>query len=472
MLENTIPELRTYQVDAIDRLSERYRLLLGDERGLGKTRTAIETIKRASGDMIPDVLVIGNSSAVGVWLSEVERWWPEASILHYGGNKDKRTNVWEVYSGTRTRISGARKGGIGGFLVATYDMLGEIAERRAYWPWIIYDESQHLRNRNTQRFKNAKKLKSTGLILLSGSPIVNSACDLWAQLHLLDPKRWSSFWKFVNDYMHVSQDMGGHTFIGTLARPTRLRADMAPYFYRRTKAQVAGELPPKQRHIIDVEMSDEQARLYDALAEDMISEIGDSGEYLLTPNTVSLITRLRQILITPALIGGKNDSAMLDMLHDLVEQDFADGKNVIVFTPFTEAFPYIDAILSSLGSNYIDHIQGGMGAKKVAETVEYFQALNATRKALVCSIRAATSFTATAASSGYFIGEDWTPAANLQAEDRIHRISQDKNVDIYYFRVRDTISEYILDTVNNQKMTESNNAIDPHLLKPRTRKST
>lgn len=465
--ELSIATLREYQQDAINRLAERYRLILGDERGLGKTRVAIETIKQAVDiDATPDVLVVGNSAAVGVWLSEVEKWWPYVPVLHYGGIKAKRDAVWSLYAGGVTRVVGARSKGIGGFLICTYDMLGEIAERRKFWPYIIYDESHYLRNRNTLRYKNAKKLKSIGLFELTGTPIVNSAMDLWAQLHLLDPKRWSSFWRFVNDYMNASKDEGGHTIIGGLARPTRLRADIAPYFLRRTKSQVARELPEKQRHIIDVEMSPEQERLYDELAERMIAEVGN--ELLLTPNTVALITRLRQILVTPALVGGKNDSASLDMLHDLVEIDYESGNNVIIFTPFVDAFPYIDAILYALDSSHIDHIQGGMGGKKILETVEYFQQLKGSRKALVCSVRAATSFTATAASSAYFIGEDWTPAVNLQAEDRIHRISQTKNVDIYYMRYRDTISEYILNDVNRRKMIESTNAIDPHLLKPRS----
>jgi SNF2 family DNA or RNA helicase len=438
--------LREYQTAGKDFLLGDRRIL-GDDPGLGKTPPAI----LAARELVPDrdILVIAPKVAHGVWRREVRKWVGEDVMLYTG------------QPGVRAAIDlGYGKA----WYVCNYQMAAEVFKRRRWWPLIILDESHHVRNRNASLYKNAKLGQCDHMFELTGSPLVNGLWDLWAQLNVMHPKTFTSYWRYVYEHCMVERGKFGME-IGGPKNPSHTKVVLEPYLLRRTKKSSGLNLPPKQRGVIEVEHTPQQRKLYTALCKDMVASLGD-GSVIMTPSRMALVTRLRQTNITPALYGGPHSSGAFDAMGAKLEELFDAQENVIVFTPFTEAIPY----LIETGKKHTDNmavIQGGMSGGQIDEVVEWFQDSGKPRRLLFASIRMGTSWTATAASNCIFMGYDWTPMYNGQCEDRLHRFGQTSMVNAWYMIARGTVDENVLDVLD--KKTSWNNLIlnPAQLLRPK-----
>jgi intein/homing endonuclease len=394
--------LRDYQVQALkDMHARKGRVLLAHEMGLGKTPTSLSMLRVLA--TTTRVLILAPKTAIPVWERETAAWLAGTPMTVYRGTPKQRAAIWDHYVAT------------GGVLATNYSFIGELVEKHVAFETIIVDESHMLRNRKTAMFKALKKLKSTYFLALTGSPVVNGVGDLWTQLHLLDPKTFSSYWRFVNQFCVVTVDEFG-THVGGVRDAGGLQRALAPYMLRKTKQEVLTELPPKIRQIVPVPLTPRQRALYDDLADDLMATIGADDSVLLVPNVIAKITRLRQIVVTPALVGDANESAMFETLREQVESEYAAGRSVLVFTPFAQALPFIEAVLGDLGRVWT--LQGGLSSAVMGERVAAFQAKAQANKALLCTTGVGSSFTATAASTVFFLGSAWSPAHNIQCEDR------------------------------------------------------
>jgi SNF2 family DNA or RNA helicase len=442
--------LRHYQETALSFLHGGRRLL-GDDPGLGKTPPAI----LAAREMVPKggILVVGPKVAFGVWRREVARWADE-EVLYYAGQPGQRAKI---------DISGDK------WTVVSYHLAAELLKRRKRWPLVILDESHWVRNRKSMFYKAVRLAQSELLFELTGSPMVNGLPDLWAQLNLIDPKKFSSFWRFLYEHCLIERGKFGIE-VGGPKNPSHTRAVLRPYFLRRTKKTPGIDLPSKQRGVIEVEHSPRQRQIYNQLCEEMVAAL-DDGTMLMTPSKMALMTRLRQCNITPALFGGPHASGMFEALQAKCMELFDAKQHVVVATPYTSAIPMMVDALSKMTPN-MGIIQGGMSADLIDETVNWFQNSGLPDRVLFLSIRAGTSFTVTAASNIIFMGYDWTPMWNGQCEDRLHRIGQSVMVNAWYMVCRETVDEHILDVLN-LKTSWNNLILNPdRLLHPRVNGQT
>jgi SNF2 family DNA or RNA helicase len=438
LVATTDPPLYGYQKVAIDWLLEHRRGYLCADRGTGKTAIALI----AARELVPNgsILVLCPKVATGVWSQEAKRWLDEEVIL-YTGPIIKRGKL-DINSG---RI-----------VVAPYSLAKELSERRdgKYWQLRILDEAHLLRNRQTQMFRSTEAIYATHTFGLSGSPIVKTGLDLWAPLHLCWPgdPEFRNYWPFVNRHFAVNRGRYGTEILG-LKNQSGFRTLIQRYALRFRLEQVLPELPEKIRQLVPIEMTKEQKRIYDALTDTMIAEVGEDGRLVLVPNTMTKILRLRQLLVTPALLGGAHQSGVFRALEESIQLDFSAGDSVMVFTPFNGAIPYVQEMCQRIAAKcYV--LTGGLTTKRISQIIEAFQNDSDPRKVLCCQIAVASSFTATAANRSYFLGYDWNPMINWQAEDRTRRLSQTKTCTMTYFTYNSTIDVHMREILDGKDQAD------------------
>jgi len=270
-------------------------------------------------------------------------------------------------------------------------------------------------------------------------------------------------------FENAEWDGWGTVHISGLRNTRQLREMIQPHFLRRKRKDVLTELPPKIRQPLYVTMEPAQAKIYNGLAQTMMAELADekdSAKLLMVSGTLDQLTRLRQTLVTPALYGGLHSSAGIDAIADSIDLDFDAGLNVMVFCPFAKALPFIQDALEDVCGAQTFVLQGSTPQKDRQSIKDKFQRPNTHRKALICSLAVATSFTATEASVGYFLGYGWNPAVNEQAEDRMCRIGQTRGAIMRYVVHRGTVDEHVLSIIE-RKHTWAQLITDPHrLLQP------
>lgn len=428
-------EIRPYQAEGIEFLAERMRAGLFDRPGLGKSMQSLLTMN----DTLDDgarILVVAPGDALGVWQDEAAKWLGEEA---------------PVYAGLKAKPAMLAHQGV---VITNYARLGQSLDY-GHWDGVIFDESQMLRNRNTRTlFKTVKSYfdpKRFGYhdvpaYFLSGTPIVKSVGDVWPILHLIDKKRWSSFWRFVNEYAITYRDpIHGHMVIEEVKNVTKLWDELATVILRRTRGEV--ELPPKTRYRIPLEMTPTQRKVYKSVEDSMMAEVGDG--YLLAPTALARETRLRQLLVCPRLVGVDDDGAILPALADFA---WRSDEPFVVFTPFTEALPYYQAYLDRT-NRPIWSIHGGMGARFHQYVNEYkAAAANGEQPILLAQIAMGKSWDVSATTHQiFFAGTDWNEVSHEQAEDRADRNGQEKGVMSGYFVHQDSHDFDQLEVVAGKK---------------------
>lgn len=427
-------ELYPYQEQGVEFISKKRRVILADEMGLGKTLQALKAIDNAS-DRYPALIVVGLKIAFGVWQSEIKKWLDMDSEV-YTGNEWQRDEVWERWRRNRTP-----------FLITNRSHLAEVVNRQKLWRAVVFDEYHlmGLRNRKTATFRAAKQLYSGIMILSSGSPMSQGPQDLWPALHLINPRKYSSYWAFVNKYCVVEDDKWGKKIGRHPKRPKEFREMLSDYMIRRLKKDVLQDLPDKTRQIVPLEMTPRQNTAYRQFARDMLAET-EKGVLMFTPTVIAKIMRLRQLLVSPQLLGITEKGAALEALKDIAEVEFEAGNSIAVFTPFREGVRVAQKELREI-TKHVYTLMGGMEREEVARTIRAFQENPSRSKALISTIKSAVSFTAHSANVAIFLGQEWDYNDNVQAEDRLHRVGQKNAVRVYYMSHKDTLDSHVLDIV-------------------------
>lgn len=441
-------KLIDYQVTGANFLVSHKRVILADEMGLGKTIEAIDALRQlqaqsqnrfqeephATGPALAgglQILIACPKSALYVWQSELTKWLPTVIPTMIIGTPVAREKLWKAQ-----------------VVLVTLDMLRiDINKARRDWDVIIIDEAHKIKNRKTKGFKAIKRLRSTYLWLLTGTPSSRGAQDMWAYLHLINHKLFSSYWKFVNTFCVVVNGTYGMEILGT-RNAKQLKELLTSYLIRRTKE---GRAPPKTRQKILVDIDPQILGIYQKLAGDMIAEM-DSGGALITPTVLAKLTALRQLLVCPKLLDsslgyGTSIATVLDII-----QDYDD--HFVIISPFSSALPYFETYLNSKGYRDIVTLKGGMGPKEVKEAIDSFKAQ---RGIALMSLKFAQSFSLETAVHGYFIGFAWDPIMNFQAEDRINRMNSVGAATLSYLVHKDSVEEELINPTLNAK-TQAVNA--------------
>lgn len=418
-------KLRNYQRVGANFLHKAKRAILADDMGTGKTLQSITACEETGVDRI---LVVCPASLKWNWFDEISKWTDSKAVI-VGGTKSKRVKTIQEFTGK--------------YLIINYEALRlhpELADMQ--WGAIVFDEAHKLKNRKAKQTKAAKKLKSEYVFLLTGTPMLNRADELWSLLNCLYPKEYSSYWRFVERYCQTYNDGFGKKVIsGTKKQQELLRQELAPIMIRRTKKDVLAELPDKTyvRHV--VELTGEQKKLYKAMEKDAFVKLSDN-EVVAAPVVIAQITRLRQITVSPELLSHDvTQSAKFDELMDIIQENKSEHK-IAVFSQFRQAIELFGKRLDETGIKWVS-VTGAVSQDDRRAATKSFQEDPDTRIMLATIEAAGLGLTWTSADIAVFLDRHWTPAINQQAEDRLYRMGQKNPVTIINMVAKDSIEERI-----------------------------
>lgn len=406
---------------------------LADDMGLGKTLQTIcflDYKKNQSPNTIQ--LIISPSSLMYNWKVEIEKFAPELKThVYHQSNRnieDLATNQADIL--------------ITSYGTARADI--ELLEGLQF-STIVLDESHNIKNPAAQVSKAVLRLQADSKIILSGTPIMNNTLDLFPQLSFIVPQLFGSQEFFSKEYVHPIDRDKDKEKIEQLKRVT------SPFVLRRTKEQVAKDLPSKTESIIWCEMGGAQKRYYnevkDNIKNSLFVSIKSEGLNKSKMNVLAGIQKLRQLCSSPVPIEDyehqTEESIKIDTLIEELESNLVHNK-VIVFSQFLGA---LDKIGQQLKDREIAYylIDGSTPQIKRQEQINKFQDKENPVRVFLLSLKAGNSgFTLTEANYVFLIDPWWNRQVENQAIDRVYRIGQDKNVFAYRMICRDTIEEKII----------------------------
>jgi SNF2 family DNA or RNA helicase len=396
------------------------RAILADDRGIGKTVQAIVAAEELGAKK---VLVICSKGMAETWEDHIRRWMktppPTAAPTGMTLAKDLWTTGWVIINPTQ--------------------LAGMVDDLRGQIDLIIVDEAHLLRNRKTKAFQALKTLRSDYLFLLTGTMKVNKIGDVWPLLHVLHPKRFTSYWSFVYRFCEVT-DNGYGLKVGDIRREEigNMAKLLSSYVLRRERANVLDLPEPKPERTIWCEMTKAQANLYEQMEREAVAMCDD--QTVAADVKIAQITRLRQLLVDPGAIwpgyhGGSGKYAAL-----LREVRASEGK-LLVFSQFAEVIDRCSCFLESWEVKTV--IMTGKTSKKQRdEVVKKFQEGDA--KVFLATLKTGgEGLTLTAADKVVLLDPAWHPAGNQQAQDRVNRIGQTKSTETIILRIKDTIDDFM-----------------------------
>ncbi len=313
--------------------------------------------------------------------------------------------------------------------------------------YIFLDESQTIKNPNSERYKAARLLQSRNRIALTGTPVENNTFDLYGQLSFACPGLLGSK-QYFKDIYAIPIDKFEYS-----KRAIELQKKIKPFILRRTKKQVATELPEKTEMLIYCEMNTEQRRIYDLYEKevrDFISATDEDEIHNKSMHVLTGLTRLRQICNSPVLLkdGHSGDHAVkIEILTEQIENKSKEHK-ILVFSQFVEMLDLIKAKLDekSIRYEYLTGQTQNRGAK-----VQHFQNNEEVRVFLISLKAGGTGLNLTEADYVYLVDPWWNPAVENQAIDRSYRIGQTKNVVAVRMICSGTIEEKMMNLQKKKK---------------------
>lgn len=411
----TIP-LDENQVIGVNFLYKHRRVLLGDKMGLGKTLQALTAgFKRRL--LMKRVLITCSQSALSVWRDEIALWFPEykdhVRLIEGKYTKQRRRKLWLDANDPAC------------IYICTYGtFLSDVDVIPKEWDLHIADEVHKVRNHKVKTYKAIRTIQADDVYLLSGTPAPKGARHMFGYLNWLYPKRFKSYWGFINRYCTFDEGPFGREIIG-VQNMDELKEILSTIMLRRKKT---GNMPKKRRIVLKVDMTPEEEKIYHSLEVDKIYSKAD-GTYLLTPSAMAANMRCRQLFVCPRLIDpalgyGSGIEAILQHVKD------GELDHFVIYSPFPAAFDYLREIIWSKLQVSAHVLRGGMSADEVSNTINDWK--SAPKGVILCSIKFATSFSLVKASVGYMLGFEWDADDNYQAEDRQYRKGITEDVTIYY----------------------------------------
>ncbi|WP_208618077.1 DEAD/DEAH box helicase [Gordonia lacunae] len=436
--------LRPYQIRGIAWLARAAAAtggaVLADEMGLGKTVQAIGllTLRAHEGPQ----LVVCPTSLVTNWTYEMARFAPALDI-HSGPLDDA-----PVEAGSVTVISYARL------------RLGIDVVRRTRWATIVFDEAQALKNPRTQVSRAARSVDARARVALTGTPIENSLDDLWSILRVTTPGLFPHRAVFRRRFTKAVDD-------GDTGALQRLRVAVSPVMLARTKSRVASALPPKIPNPVLVDLTDEQAQLYDAhLARVEDDGFGDGFER--HGRILATLTRLKQICNHPGLVTGDTRvlvgrSGKLDVCTEILADNLRTDSPTLVFTQYRDTGELLVRHLVDQFGIDVPFFHGGLPTGRRDELVADFQAGRGAG-VMVMSLKAGgVGLTLTRACDVIHFDRWWNPAVEAQASDRVHRFGQERPVTVTTLTTATSLEEHI-DDLHRRKSALSTHTDDSSAL--------
>jgi superfamily II DNA or RNA helicase len=425
-------ELRPYQalgVAWLDLLRESgLGGVLADDMGLGKTVQilALLALEKSRGNLVEPALVIAPTSLMTNWFNEAHKFAPELKVLVlHGADRKERFNS----------ISGHD------VVLTTYPLVArdrEILFARD-WHIAVLDEAQTVKNPDAATSRLVRDLKAKHRFCLTGTPMENHLGELWSIMGFANPGYLGDKAAFARQWRTPIEKRADAARAAVLARRVK------PFLLRRTKAEVAAELPPKTEILETIVLEGRQRDLYDSIRLSMSAKVRKAiaARGLAKSHIIVLeaLLRLRQACCDPALLklddGVERPSAKLDRLMEMVLELLSEGRKIIVFSQFTSMLALIRIRLDAERIRY-SVLTGETVDRKGA--IETFQS-GATDVFLVSLKAGGVGLNLTAADTVIIFDPWWNPAVEQQAIDRAHRIGQDKAVFVYRLVAAGTVEE-------------------------------
>ena len=444
--------LRAYQHEGVNWLQFlrdfNFAGILADDMGLGKTIQALShlLIEQEAGRLDRPALVVAPTSLMTNWRLEAARFAPSLRVLtlHGTGRKADFATISDH-----------------DLVLTTYPLLYRDKQTLLGQDWhvLILDEAQTIKNPKAQAALVAQQLRTRHRLCLTGTPMENNLGELWSLFHFLMPGLLGDHKQFQRLFRTPIEKQGCNRRQQDLARRIR------PFLLRRTKQQVATELPDKTEIIEHIELADAQRDLYEgirlAMDAKVRAEIKTKGLARSHIIILEALLKLRQVCCDPQLVKltaarKVTHSAKLERLMEMLPELIEDGRRILLFSQFTAMLGLIETELKKAKIPYVKLT----GQTRDRQTpVESFQA-GAVPVFLISLKAGGTGLNLTAADTVIHYDPWWNPAVERQATDRAHRIGQDKAVFVYKLVTAGTVETAILD-LQARKQALADGLYDP-----------
>jgi non-specific serine/threonine protein kinase len=408
--------------------------------GLGKTVQALSFIQHfydQYGEL--KALVVCPTTLIYNWENEIRKFTPTLEYhIHHGPQRLRNADELAKHHVIITTY-GTLRSDIKTFLQINFD-------------YVVLDESQAIKNPTSKVTKAASLLNAKHRLCMSGTPLQNNTFDIFAQMNFLNPGMLGSM-EFFRQEFAIPIDK-----FGEREQKEHLKKLLYPFILRRTKEQVAKDLPDKTETILFCEMEEEQRKIYDAYRNDFRAKIlGTIEEQGIQKSQLTILQglmKLRQICDSPAILNEEekfpNYSIKLDELAREITENIGDHK-ALVFSQFLGMLALIREKLSALGIKY-EYFDGSTSAPDREKAIRSFQDDDEVRVFLISLKAGGVGLNLTAADYVYIVDPWWNPAVEQQAIDRTHRIGQTKNIFAYRMICKDTIEDKIIQLQERKRM--------------------
>jgi len=437
-------ELRDYQQEGFRWLARLAHwgagACLADDMGLGKTLQALAMILHRT--MKGPSLVIAPTSVTLNWMDEIQRFAPTLNIVDFRETTVEISEQLQPFD----------------VVISSYGLLQNRIEQveKIDWQSIVLDEAQAIKNPATKRSQAAMKLNGQFKLITTGTPIENHLGELWNLFRFINPGLLGSLDRFNQRFaLPISRDNDPEA-------SQQLKKLIQPFILRRTKAQVLKELPARTEIVLNVEMSQDEASLYEALRREALEKFAAESTAVKKGHRqlqiLAEIMRLRQACCNPQLVmkQGAPASSKLAQFSETLEELLENHHKALVFSQFVGHLKILEQHLKDRGISY-QYLDGSTPVKERKKRVSAFQAGEG--DVFLISLKAGgVGLNLTAADYVIHMDPWWNPAVEDQASDRAHRIGQVRPVTVYRMVMKNTIEEQII-ALHNQKRDLADNLL-------------
>jgi len=430
-----LAQLRPYQQDGFGWLAflweHRLGGILADDMGLGKTLQCLALISHARqrDPATGPFLIVTPTSVVANWVAEAARFAPDLKLVPVSGTMARLgQDLGEVAAGADA-------------VVTSYTLLriDFAAYAEVSWSGLLLDEAQQAKNRQSKVYQCARRLPAPVKIAITGTPLENNLMELWSLLSITAPGLFPGPDRF-RDYYGRPIERQGDT-----ERLAQLQRRIKPLVRRRTKEQVAADLPVKQEQVLEVELHPQHRKVYQTRLQrerqKVLGLIGDMNSNRFT--IFRSLTLLRQLSLHAGLIDQAHASlasAKIDALLEKLDEMTGSGHRALVFSQFTGFLSKVCERLDTEGMPYC-YLDGSTRDRPAV--IQRFK--DGAAPIFLISLKAGGfGLNLTEADYCFLLDPWWNPATEAQAVDRAHRIGQTRNVMVYRLVAKDTIEEKVM----------------------------
>jgi SNF2 family DNA or RNA helicase len=430
-----VGDLKPYQSAGVAWMYDLYRLrfgaILADDMGLGKT---IQTLAffdylRERNEMKRCLVVVPTSLTYN-WLSEAERFTPHLKMIRF--QTKEAEDVDRFLKENEDAV-----------VVVSYGLFSKHIKFFENWAWNIqvFDEAQHLKNISANRTTAARRLKSNFKICLTGTPLENHYDELYSLVDLILPGALGRLKDFKSRFVNVS--------VVPQEEISFLRKKLQPLVKRRTKNEIASDLPSKKEIVLKIPFDQKQKRIYRDIANswndrvrESIDQGGESGSQIIM---LTALLRLRQACSDPSGIPHSEydrTPPKIETLLSAIREITEAGSSALIFTQFLSTLKRIES-LAAEGGIPIFTMQGSMSQKQRDKTISSFNSCPSGAVLCMTLKTGGVGLNLTKANYVFHLEPWWNPAVEDQATDRTHRIGQDKPVTVYRYLMKESVEEKV-----------------------------